>query len=126
MKHRLLISVTCSLLLSAVMLRGQAVNEATLYRDEFGIPHVFAPTIEKAAYAIGYAQAEDRLEELLKNYRKAEGTMAEVLGPSWYSSDYRQRVWRHRQVAEKHYAELPSNVRVLAEAYQAGIRLAWL
>jgi hypothetical protein len=24
------------------------------------------------------------LEELLKNHRKAEGTMAEAFGPSWY------------------------------------------
>src|SRR5437588_4901873 len=53
-------------------------NEATIYRDEFGIPHVFAATLERAAYAVGYAQAEDRLEELLKNYRRANGTMAEV------------------------------------------------
>src|SRR6185369_5728006 len=47
-----------------------AKDEATLYRDEFGIPHVFAATLESACYAVGYAQAEDRLEELLKNYRR--------------------------------------------------------
>ncbi len=72
-------------------LGGTAVRDAappdqstTLYRDEFGIPHVYAPTLEAASYAIGYAQAEDRLEELLKNYRRASGTMAEVFGPQFY------------------------------------------
>src|SRR6059036_3682092 len=70
-------------------------NEATIYRDEFGIPHVFALTLEKAAYAVGYAQAEDRLEELLKNYRKATGTMAEAFGPSYFRHDLIQRMWRH-------------------------------
>ena len=58
-----------------------ADQSTTIYRDEFGIPHIFAPTLEDAAYAVGYAQAEDRLEELLKNYRRASGTMAEVFGP---------------------------------------------
>ena len=48
-----------------------ADQSTTIYRDEFGIPHIFAPTLEDAAYAVGYAQAEDRLEELLKNYRRA-------------------------------------------------------
>ncbi len=29
----------------------------------------------------GYAQAQDRLKELMRNYRKAQGTMAEAFGP---------------------------------------------
>src|SRR5262245_1916899 len=70
-------------------------SATTLYRDEYGIPHVYAPTLEAAAYAMGYAQAEDRLEELLKNYRRAAGTMAEVFGPQFYEHDLAQRVWRH-------------------------------
>jgi acyl-homoserine lactone acylase PvdQ len=79
MKNRLLLATTCYLLLSNLTLFGsEAANEATLYRDEFGIPHVYARTLEAATFAVGYAQAEDRLEELLKNYRRANGTMAEV------------------------------------------------
>ena len=46
-----------------------ADSATTICRDEFGIPHIFAPTLNDAAFAVGYAQAEDRLEELLKNYR---------------------------------------------------------
>src|SRR5204863_5159237 len=67
--------------LSLDWVQGGEAKDATIYRDEFGIPHIFAPTLEAAAYAVGYAQAEDRLEELLKNYRKANGTMSEVFGP---------------------------------------------
>src|SRR5689334_6796271 len=69
----------------------------TTYRDEFGIPHIFATTLEDAAYAVGYAQAEDRLEELLKNYRRATGTMAEVFGPGEFESDLRQRIMGHAE-----------------------------
>src|SRR5258706_489722 len=65
-----------ALILSALLpslpnVSASETKQATIYRDEFGIPHVFAPTLEAAAYAIGYAQAEDRLEELLTNYRRS-------------------------------------------------------
>ena len=76
-----------SLLVSLVILGSIAAaprivwaadQSTTIYRDEFGIPHIFASNLEDASYAAGYAQAEDRLEELLKNYRRAAGTMAEL------------------------------------------------
>ena len=66
-----------------------AEEPTTIYRDEFGIPHIFASTLDDAAFAAGYAQAEDRLEELLKNYRRATGTMAEVFGPDSFREDIR-------------------------------------
>src|SRR5690606_6863296 len=34
---------------------------ATIARDEWGVPHIHAETEEGAAYALGYAMAEDRL-----------------------------------------------------------------
>ena len=122
MKHRYLLSATCILLLSAALLRGQAANEATLYRDEFGIPHVYAPTLEAAAFAVGYAQAEDRLEELLKNYRRANGTMSEVFGPSNFRSDYVMRLFRHEEISREKYGQLSPKARAAIEAYQAGIK----
>lgn len=99
-----------------------AATKVEILRDEYGIPHIFAATAEAAAFGSGYAQAEDRLEELLRNYRKAIGTMSEAFGKDWIFHDYRQRVWRHRAVAEQHYRELDSKLRAICEAYQAGIR----
>jgi acyl-homoserine-lactone acylase len=99
-----------------------ATEEVTIYRDEFGIPNVFADTEEGVCYAMGYAQAEDRLEEILKQYRRAEGTMAEVFGAEFVHHDYRQRMWRHRAVAEANYPLLSAKVRAVIEAYQAGIK----
>jgi acyl-homoserine lactone acylase PvdQ len=107
------------LLASCTLLCGAAKVE--ILRDDYGVPHIFAATAEAAAFGSGYAQAEDRLEELLRNYRKAEGTMAEAFGKEWVFHDYRQRVWRHRAVAEQHYRELDPRLRAICEAYQAGI-----
>ena len=47
----------------------------------------------------------------MRNYRKAEGTMAEVFLESWFRHDYRQRMWRHRRVAEEHYQEVSAQTR---------------
>ncbi|MEN3331806.1 MAG: acyl-homoserine-lactone acylase [Blastocatellia bacterium] len=99
-----------------------AKDEATIYRDEFGIPHVFAPTLESACYAVGYAQAEDRLEELLKNYRRANGTMSEVFGPDYYRQDMIQRIWRHADISRERYNQVSPRMRACIESYQDGIR----
>jgi acyl-homoserine-lactone acylase len=94
----------------------------TILRDEYGVPHIFAQDAAGAAFGSGYAQAEDRLEEMLKNYRRAEGTMAEAFGAEFFRDDWRQRVWRHRLVAEQHYQELSPRSREIIEAFQAGVR----
>ena len=103
--------------------RKSRPGEATIYRDEYGIPHVFAPTLEAAAFAIGYAQAEDRLEELLKNYRRANGTMSEVFGPEHWFDDLTQRFWRHAEVSREKYAQISPKMRAVFTAYQDGIKL---
>jgi acyl-homoserine-lactone acylase len=125
MKRALLIVIAISLVVpfAAQSNTARAGDEATIYRDEYGIPHVFAQTLEAASFAVGYAQAEDRLEELLKNYRKANGTMSEVFGPEYYRSDLIQRMWRHSEISREKYNQVSPKMRACIEAYQEGIKL---
>ena len=100
-----------------------AGEKVRILRDEFGVPHIFASTAAGAAFGAGYAQAEDRLEELLRNYRKAEGSMSDAFGAAdWAQHDYRQKLWGHRRESEQHYHELPAHIRAIIEAYQAGVK----
>ena len=123
MKNRFFPAVCFAFLLgSAFPLLGQTGDDATLYRDEFGIPHVYAATLESAAFGVGYAQAEDRLEELLKNYRRASGTMAEVFGSAHFEDDLRQRIFRHAEISQAKYGSINPKSRAVIEAYQAGIK----
>ena len=110
------------LVLLVMTMSAWGADKVEILRDEFGVPHIYGATVTAAAFGSGYAQAEDRLEELLRNYRKAEGTMSEAFGPEFVTHDYRQRLWRHREVAQAHYAELPANLRAICEAYQAGVK----
>ncbi len=107
---------------AARLLAADDPRSTTICRDEFGIPHIFAPTLEEASFAAGYAQAEDRLEELLKNYRRAAGTMAEVFGERFFQDDLRQRVMRHAEVSETRYGEISPKLRGVIASFQDGIR----
>jgi acyl-homoserine-lactone acylase len=126
MKKALLVVIAFSLFVpfGAESFTGKAANdEPTIYRDEYGVPHIFARTFDAAAFAVGYAQAEDRLEELLKNYRRATGTMSEVFGPDNYRNDYIQRIWRHEEVSREKYTQINPRLRSAIESYQEGIKL---
>lgn len=62
-------------------------NEATIYRDEWGIPHIYANTLEDAYFAQGYAQAQDRLFEMDLSRRAVRGELSEVLGEGLLDAD---------------------------------------
>jgi penicillin amidase len=111
------------LLVVAASALAASREEITIYRDEFGTPHVYATTAEGACFGHGYAQATDRLEELLKQYMRSAGTMSEAFGPEFYRDDYRQRLYRHAAIAKEKYPTLDAKSRALIEAYQAGVKL---
>jgi len=98
------------------------VEPVTVYRDTFGVPHIFGASEEGAAYAMGYCQAEDRLEAVLRQYRLATGTMCEAFGPDHFKHDYRQRLWQHASISQARYGELDAKVRAIVESYQAGLK----
>ncbi len=111
--------IVCFLLALASLGRAEPV---TIYRDTWGVPHIYAETEEAAAYGLGWAQADDRLEQLLKNYRLAAGTMAEVFGEQWVEHDWQQRFVGHEEVSRRRYRELPARIRAVIEAFQQGVK----
>jgi acyl-homoserine lactone acylase PvdQ len=99
---------------------AQAEN-VTVYRDSFGVPHIYADTLSGAAFAAGYSQAEDRLEQLLQNYRMAAGTLAEVAGPDALEYDIRSRVWQHEAICRELFAKIDPKLQDACRAYIAGV-----
>jgi acyl-homoserine lactone acylase PvdQ len=114
-----LLSLAAAVMLSGCGARGA---EVTVRRDTWGVPHVFAATLPDAAYGLGYAQAEDRIEQIFANYRLAIGAMAEVEGPSAVEDDWVQRLAGTADVCRRRYPELPPEVRAYCESYQAGVK----
>jgi acyl-homoserine-lactone acylase len=55
-------------------------NTARLYRDQYGMPHIYADREENGFFALGYALAEDRLDEVLTYYVAVRGELAAKFG----------------------------------------------
>lgn len=94
---------------------------ATVYRTEWGVPHIYSDSLEAAMYAFGYAEAEDRLDDILRNVRTALGRMAEAFGKAYVEKDYMLRVFQNPEVSQKAYENGPERIRLICDAFTAGI-----
>jgi acyl-homoserine-lactone acylase len=111
------------LLISVLVLSTCSRAPKTIvYRDIWGIPHIYGESEVDLAYAFGYSQAEDRLEQILSSYRYAEGTMAEAFGEKYVESDYVQRVWQHQKICKEGFSRLSPQVQQFIHYYIAGIK----
>ena len=114
----------CKLLVLLATLSYLSVAYAesvSLLRDEWGVPHIFADSMPGACYGLGWSQAEDRPEQLLRNYRFSAGTMAEAFGEDWVDHDWRRRLVGQQHVCQARYKEIPKDVRDAIEAFQEGV-----
>jgi acyl-homoserine-lactone acylase len=100
-------------------------RDVTIYRDRYGIPHVFGRTDASTAFGFGYAQAEDNYPRLEDNYIRAMGRRAEFYGEDAVGPDRVNRSLRIPQLARAEYARLPRHERDLVDGFSAGINY-WL
>ena len=63
----------------------------TIYRDEFGAPHIFASDLEGLFYGFGFATAQDRLFQLDMLRRTYWGRVSEVHGAKLLEFDKAMR-----------------------------------
>jgi acyl-homoserine lactone acylase PvdQ len=106
--------------LSALAVEGG--ETVTILRDRWGVPHVFGESEAGAAYGHGFAQAEDRLHDLLANYAMARGESARLHGPERIEQDLVARMARHSALARSRYGELAPRTRRVIEYFVAGVR----
>lgn len=100
---------------------AEPTSTVTIYRTRWGVPHIYAETASDAAYGLGYAQAEDRLDDIYRNARMAMGAMSEVFGKEHIQQDYMIRVFRNAEMARKAYEEAPENLRIVMDRFTEGI-----
>ncbi|HVU86385.1 MAG TPA: penicillin acylase family protein [Pirellulales bacterium] len=124
MRLRLTTVLSCTMTAAMCIALADAARAetVTVYRDDWGVPHIYAESLPGAAYGAGYAQAEDRLEQMLQNYRLAAGNLAEVAGPSLVDQDYRSRVWQHEEVARDHYERMDPRLKATCTAFIRGVQ----
>jgi acyl-homoserine-lactone acylase len=101
--------------------QGDDAGRTVVYRDTWGVPHIYAPTAADGLYAMGYAQAEDRPEQLLQNLLIAIGELSSVAGEAGIQSDLRSHMWDHYGVGKRSLGELRPELQRHIEAFAAGI-----
>jgi len=96
-------------------------RSATIARDAQGSVTIRAASRADAAYATGFAHAQDRYFQMDLVRRSAAGELAALVGAAALPLDRRVRVHRFRARAERAYAALPADHRALLEHYAAGV-----
>jgi len=98
-----------------------AESEVTIYRDDFGVPHVFADTPAAAAYGVGLAQCEDNLQTVVYCLHAGVGRLSELMGPSYRDQDVEARVLGHAEFAARDWPTLDERVQAVVQAYCDGV-----
>ena len=93
----------------------------TIYRDDFGVPHVYGKTDADAVFGMLYAQCEDDFNRVEQNYIWAIGRLAEVDGEEALYSDLRARLFMSQEEAEAAYANSPPWLKALCDAFADGV-----
>jgi len=98
-----------------------AEQEVTIHRDSWGVPHIYADTPAAGAWGLGYAQAEDRLDDIYSAIRTGTGTMSEAFGMNFVDHDYLMRLCRNSEMSKKSYNEMPQHLQQLLRSFTDGV-----
>src|ERR1700681_1633566 len=110
-------------------------QSVTIYRDNFGVPHIVGETEQAAFFGYGYAQAQDHLEQMMLQYRDAEGRRAEVLGKAAlgdrvleykdhdyrWGGDYLQRMLHTKRQVVENSDKIDPNTYLVLSAFARGV-----
>jgi acyl-homoserine lactone acylase PvdQ len=97
--------------------------KVTLYRDTWGVPHIYGDSFADAAYAMGYAQAEDRLDDLYLNIRTSIGTLSEIAGKDALGQDLRMHLVANADRCKAYWeTQAPPEVRAMGDSFMRGVQ----
>ncbi|MDX1619698.1 MAG: penicillin acylase family protein, partial [Nitriliruptorales bacterium] len=93
----------------------------TVLRDEWGIPHVYADSMDDLARGQGFVHAQDRFWEMDVRRHVTAGRLSEMFGESQLDTDRFIRTLGWRRVAEQEYELLSEETRTFLERYAEGV-----
>lgn len=99
----------------------QIAQQVTIYRDQYGTPHVFGETDASTVFGFAYAQAGDNFAQVEEDFVLAIGRAAELYGPDLLNEDLFNRTLAIEEHAKDDYDKIDAHMRLLCDAYAAGI-----
>jgi acyl-homoserine-lactone acylase len=104
---------------------NELARQVTIYRDRYGVAHVFGRSDASTGFGFGYSQAEDNWPRLEDNYIRAIGRRAELSGAEASWEDRLNRTLEIPRLAREEYRRLDGHTRALVDGFTAGINF-WL
>jgi penicillin amidase len=123
------IGVTALVLVSVLVTEAQSpgarverlARSVTIYRDSYGVPHVYGPTDASCVFGYAYAQAEDNFWQVEDNYIQAIGRAAEVNGEEAVAADLLNRTLEISRLSVAEYKNASPRIRELCDAFVDGL-----
>lgn len=99
----------------------ELANQVTIYRDAFGVPHIYGKTDADAVFGLLFAQCEDGFERVEMNYITALGRQSEIKGEAYIWQDLRARLVNDEKRARDLYQSSEPSMKTLLDAFSSGI-----
>ncbi|MGH8317723.1 MAG: penicillin acylase family protein [Steroidobacteraceae bacterium] len=96
-------------------------QSVTIYRDNWGIAHVYGKTDADAVFGMEYAQAEDDFNRVESNYIDALGWRSQADGESAIYRDLRSQLFADPKTLQAKYAQSPPWLKKLMNAFADGL-----
>src|SRR6188474_1559342 len=116
---RVMVFVLASLFVTTVQAADARIERlarsVTIYRDSYGVPHLYGPTDASCVFGFAYAQAEDNFWQVEDNYIQALGRAAEVNGEEALAEDLLNRTLEITTLSEAEYKNANQRTRELCD-----------
>ncbi len=105
--------------------KNVTINELSdsvkVYRDEYGIPHVYANNENDLYRAVGFLMAQDRMWQMDLLRRVTQGRLSEILGKDQVETDLLMRSLRIQEKSEKILEQASPEVRSALQSFSEGV-----
>ncbi|MFM1879375.1 MAG: hypothetical protein RLZZ241_2241 [Bacteroidota bacterium] len=92
-----------------------------IVRDNYGVPHIYAPTDAEVAYGLAWAHAEDDFNTIQLSYLAGDAKLSKLLGLKGAPADFLQQLIQARKIAEEQYSTLDPKFIAVLEGYAGGL-----
>jgi len=96
-------------------------RSVTIYRDTFGVPHVYGPTDASVVFGFVYAQAEDNFWQIEDNYIRSLGRATEVHGAKVLPETLLNRALEIPKLSMAEYQSASPRTRAICDAVANGL-----
>jgi len=102
-------------------LQSDVKQQVEISRDAQGYASIKGQNRNDVAYALGFVHAQERFFQMDLLRRNAAGELSELFGEMALELDKKRRIHRFRAKAERGFANLPADQKLLLRTYTSGV-----